>query len=396
MVLVSSIIHNLKALFRVFIRECRRYISDPIYFFGLLFAPLFAFILFPTMMIIGSPSGYPVGIVAEDNSASARLLARTIDSMQEVEVVAHYSNIADANRDMRKGKIYGFYLIPSGMAEKANLQKQPKVSFYYNGSVLLASTMVMKNFKMASELTSASALRQVLTAKGLSDSQLMPILQPIVIDARPLNNPWLNYSIYLNNCLLMGMVGMMILLMTTYAIGVEIKQRQAVEWIRLGDNSIWLSLIGKLLPQFFIFLLLGLLYIGYIYGILHFPLNSGFYPMLLAIICFILACQSLGVVIIGIFPTLRFGMSIATLWSVMSFSISGFTFPSMAMHPSLQALANLFPLRHYYLIYCNQALNGYSMTYSWISYLCLLLFMVVPFLIGRRLKSALLNYKYVP
>lgn len=36
----------------------------------------------------------------------------------------------------------------------------------------------------------------------------------------------------------------------------------------------------------------------------------------------------------------------------------------MAMNPVLQALSNLFPLRHYFLIYVDQALNGYSMAYS--------------------------------
>ena len=42
-------------------------------------------------------------------------------------------------------------------------------------------------------------------------------------------------------------------------------------------------------------------------------------------------------------------------------SISGFSFPVMAMHPALQVLSNLFPLRHYFLIYVSQTLNGYPM-----------------------------------
>ena len=42
--------------------------------------------------------------------------------------------------------------------------------------------------------------------------------------------------------------------------------------------------------------------------------------------------------------TLRLGLSFASLWGVISFSISGFSFPVMAMNPVLQALSNLFPL----------------------------------------------------
>ena len=79
-----------------------------------------------------------------------------------------------------------------------------------------------------------------------------------------------------------------------------------------------------------------------------------------------------------------------------TFSISGFSFPVMAMHPVLQALSNLFPLRHYFLIYVDQALNGYSMAYSWTNYMALLIFMMLPFFVVHRLKEALVYYKYIP
>lgn len=57
---------------------------------------------------------------------------------------------------------------------------------------------------------------------------------------------------------------------------------------------------------------------------------------------------------------------------------------------------NLFPLRHYFLIYVDQALNGYPMIYSWMNYVALLIFMMLPFLIAHRLKEALIYYKYLP
>ena len=102
------------------------------------------------------------------------------------------------------------------------------------------------------------------------------------------------------------------------------------------------------------------------------------------------------VLMIGTLPTLRLGLSFASLWGVLSFSMCGLSFPAMAMHPVLQGLANLFPLRHYFLIYVDQALNGYPMIYSWINYVALLIFMMLPFFVVHRLKEALIYYKYVP
>jgi ABC-2 type transport system permease protein len=118
--------------------------------------------------------------------------------------------------------------------------------------------------------------------------------------------------------------------------------------------------------------------------------------MIFASLLLVLASQACGVVMIGTFPTLRLGLSFASLWGVISFSISGFSFPVMTMHPVLQGLSNLFPLRHYFLIYVDQALNGYSMVYSWTNYMALLLFIILPFAVMQRLKRALIYYKYMP
>ena len=88
--------------------------------------------------------------------------------------------------------------------------------------------------------------------------------------------------------------------------------------------------------------------------------------------------------------------STASLWGVISFSISGMSFPVMAMNPVLQGLAYLFPLRHYFLIYVNLALNGYPLIYAWHSVVALMLFMLLPFFILKRLRTVLLHYVYIP
>ena len=109
----------------------------------------------------------------------------------------------------------------------------------------------------------------------------------------------------------------------------------------------------------------------------------------------ILASQGLAILFFGIFiGQMRFSMSVCSLWGILGVSLSGFTFPVSAMHPVLQVLCNLFPLRHYYLIYVNQALNGYPIGYVWPNVLMLLVFMLVPFLVVPRYKVGLLTKKY--
>ena len=384
------------ALYHVAKRECHRLVSRPLYLFCMVIAPLFCYVFFTTLMASGLPTDLPVGAVDLDNSNTSRKLLRNLDAFSQTGIVEQYNSVNEARHAMQQGKIYGFFYIPAHLSAEAQSQRQPTLSFYTNNSYLIAGSLLFKDMKMMGELASGSAARSVLYAKGATESQAMAFLQPIVIDTHPLNNPWLNYSVYLCNTLLPGVLMLMIFMITVYSIGVEIKDRTAREWLRTGNNSIYISLVGKLLPHTVIFTIMGIFYNVYLYGYLHFPCNSGIFSMIFAMLFLVLASQSLGVVMIGTFPSLRLGLSFASLWGVISFSISGFTFPVMAMHPVLQALSNLFPLRHYFLIYVDQALNGYSMAYSWINYMALLIFMMLPFLVIHRLKKALIYYKYMP
>jgi ABC-2 type transport system permease protein len=116
--------------------------------------------------------------------------------------------------------------------------------------------------------------------------------------------------------------------------------------------------------------------------------------MIAALLLLIIASQSLGVFMIGCLPNLRLGLSFACLFGVITFSISGFSFPVNAMYPPIQALSNVFPLRHYFLIYVDAALNGRDIFYSWSHYLALASFTVLPVLVLRRLRIYLKFGKY--
>ena len=384
------------ALWHVIVRECHRLVSRPLYLFCMVGAPLFCYVFFTTLMSSGLPTNMPVGIVDQDQTSTTRQLVRNLDAFEQTAVVAHYPTFNEARTAMQRGEIYGFFYIPEGTTADAQAQRQPTVSFYTNNTLLIAGSLLFKDMKTMGELASAAVGQATLLAKGATEDQAVALLQPIVIDTHPLNNPWINYSVYLNNTFMPGVLMLLIFMITVFSIGVEIKERTARQWMRMSNNSIWIALAGKLLPHTAVFFLMGICYNVYLYGFLDFPCNSGILPMLFATLCLVLASQSMGILMIGTLPTLRLGLSFASLWGVLSFSMCGLSFPAMAMHPILQALANLFPLRHYFLIYVDQALNGYSMTYSWINYVALLLFMLLPFLIAPRLKGALIYYKYIP
>ncbi len=381
---------------RITKREIHRIAKNPVYLFCMIIAPLFCYFFFTTLMSEGLPVNLPMGVVDLDNTSTTRSIIRNLDAFQQTQVTAQYNSFNEARKAVQRGEIYAFYYIPEGTTEEAIAGRQPKVSFYTNYSFLIAGSLLYRDQRMMTELASGSIGRAQLYARGATEKQAMGFLQPIVIETHALNNPWINYSVYLCNTLLPGILMLLIFMTTTYSLGCEIKENSAKELMKMADNSIVTALMGKLLPQTAIFMLMILFADIYLYGFLHYPCNGGILPILFAGLLLVLSSQAVGIFFFGMLGSLRLALSASCLWGVISFSISGFTFPVMAMHPSLQALSNLFPLRHYFLLYVNSALNGYPLIYAWHSVIALLLFLLLPFVVLKRLRNAMLHYVYIP
>lgn len=377
-------------------RELRRMASKPIYWFCMIAAPLFCFVFFTSLMAEGLPTDMPLGLVDNDNTTTSRSLTRNLDAFEMTSIKEQYANVTEAREAVQRGDIYGFYYIPKGTTRKAQRQELPVVSFYTNYSYLVAGSLLYRDMRTMSELASGAASRTVLYAKGATERQAMAFLQPIVIDSHAINNPWLNYNVYLSNVILPGLLMLFIFMVTVFSIGTEVKHNTVHDWLIMARGSMFHALAGKLLPQTFIFFLIGIAFAIGLYGVLHFPCHCGVPTMLLVIFLGIIGAQGLGVFMFAMLPTLRMSLSFASLWGVISFSICGMSYPVMAMHPTLQGLSLLFPLRHYFLLYVNCALDGYPLMNAAPYVVGLLLFAMLPLLLLRRLKKMLLVVPYIP
>ena len=183
------------SLGQVIKRECKRLVSRPLYLFCMVIAPMFCYIFFTTLMGSGLPTDLPIGAVDLDNSSTSRSILRNLDAFEQTKIVARYESFDDARIAMQRGDIYGFFYIPEDLASKAISGRQPRISFYTNNSYLIAGSLLFKDMKMMSELAGGALSRATLYAKGATEEQAIAMLQPIVIDTHPLNNPWLNYSV---------------------------------------------------------------------------------------------------------------------------------------------------------------------------------------------------------
>jgi len=387
---------SIKRIYRTAVRECGNLRRNPIYLFCMVLFPILVIVFFTTMMKEGQPEDMPVGIVDLDNTATTRALIRKLDAFQTTKIVRHYANVSDARRAIQRNEIYAFLYFPKNTTTDLLASRQPKISFYYSNAYIAAGSFLFRDLKTISSLGSAAVGSAKLSALGKTEKEIRTFLQPVVIDLHAINNPETNYNVYLSTTLIPACLTLFIFLITAYSIGTELKFNRAKQWMKTAGGDIRVALLGKLLPQFLVFFTIFLGYMLYLYQGLHFPHQGGLGSILLLCLLTVLASQSFGVFVFGLMPSLRMSMSICSLWAALSFSAMGSSFPLSAMDTPIQAMAQLFPMRHYFMIYQTCIFNGYPLAKAIANIGALLLFILLPLLTYKNIKKAMLHYVYIP
>ena len=389
--MLNNIISSVRITFN---RELKRMVSRPIYFICTVLTMAFCYTFFMTFFNEGQPNKMPIAVVDMDNSSLSRQFSRNLQATQQADIVMHLNSHKEAREEIQRGNIYAFVEIKKDFSKEVITNRRPSITFYVNDGYLIAGSLLLKDLTYMSTATGIGMQQKVLRAKGVDESRIMGILQPIIIDTHLIGNAWASYGTYLLNVILPGILQLMVMLMTVFAIGVEFKERTAHDWIGLSNNNMFAALFGKLLPYTVVFTTLGVIGNVLLFKHMHYPLNSSIGWMFLSTLLLVIASQSLGILFIGITPVLRDGVTLAGLFGMLGVTFAGSTFPIEQMPYPTRIFSDLFPMRHYFNIYVNQALGGTEIRYSLISFIALVSFTIVPFFVYNRLRKAAINQNF--
>lgn len=384
---------NWQRIIAVARRELRIIRQRPIYLLGSVGVIAFCAIFFLTFLKDGLPSDVPIGLVDYDYSSTSRNFCQQLDATQLGKVV-HYESFAAAREDMNRGKIAAVCVVPVGMNDDIQANRQPKITFYVNGLYFVSGALAWKDLLQMVNLTNGAVQRQAFRARGYNDSQIMGMIRPVDVDVHQIGNVGTNYNYYLSSVLLPGVLEMIVIIVLIYSLGAELKYGTSRHLLQTSGNSIVTALAGKLLVWTLTFSAIGLILILLLFHRLHFPLAGSIWNMFLGIFLMIFASEAIAIFILEMLPVPRLALSIGALYSVLGFSLSGFTLPIEAMPPYIQGLAAAFPLRHYYLFYVQEALFGAGFAGWWKQVIYLLIFILLPLIGLVRLKKAYIHQNF--
>ena len=374
-------------------RELRIMRNRPIYLLGSVVTVAFCAIFFLTFLKQGLPHDLPIGIVDLDNSSLSRNFSRQLDATQLGKVLK-YDSFAQAREDMQSGKITAVCVIPAGMYADVQASRRPTFTYYLNGLYFVGGALSYKNILTMINLADGAVQREVLRAKGVNEDAIMGRIQPVNVDVHQIGNQFTNYGYYLTNIFLPGVLALTVVIILIYSLGAELKYGTSRHLLSTAGGSMYNALFGKLVVYTTLFSVIGLILILLMYDWMHFPIKGSIWNMFLAIVLLVLASESVAIFIIGLLPIPRLALSIGALYSVLAFSMSGFTLPVETMPPYIQGLAEAFPLRHYFLFYSREVIFGTGFAGWWQEVIHLLIFLLLPSLVIYRLKGAYVRQNF--
>jgi ABC-2 type transport system permease protein len=318
-------------------------------------------------------------------------MIRATPQTSNVEEVA---DITTARSKLLSGEVVGVVEIPDGFSKNVISGESAEVVFYDSGTNVSTNSLSAKGVHTAVTSFGVGVALQRAEMRGARPDEAMAQVMPIGFSTYGLFNPWLNYAYYVGPCFWVMIVIIASMLSTIYAVGSELRYGTSVEWLRSANGSLVAGLMGKLAPTTLILWLLAVVVGAMIFVLYGAPMQGSWVVLAVGAAVLIAAYQAVTLFIVALTASFRLSLSLGGGYSVLAFTFSGVTFPTMAMFSAVQPVTLLFPYTYFMRLYIDQAVRGSAWWLSLQDVAAMLLFCLLPLLALSRLKKVSINRKY--
>lgn len=373
-------------LIAVFLRELSLLKSNKRFFWGMTLLPILSFVFLVALFGDSAIHNIPIAVVDNDHSNISRTYIRMVDATAGVSVKYEPQNIEQAEEMMLKGDVDAILYIPKNMEKDIYSTTVVEPKLYISGMRILNSSLIYRDILMTTQTLSSGIEIQLLTKSGVSEKKAYELMLPVYYEKHILFNPYTSYGYYLVSPFNTLMIILFALLSTLFAVGLEIKKGSVNQWLESASNSTYKAVFGKAMPYTILYTIISTLSNLYIFYILGAPLNGSFIMITLSTIIVIMSYQAFGLILLALTGRLGLVLSAGAALSTMSFTMSGLTFPLLAMNSVIFSFAHIFPYTHYMYCYISQ-MRGASIEHC----LPYIITMLIYPIIGTILIPRLIN-----
>jgi ABC-2 type transport system permease protein len=277
----------------------------------------------------------PVAVLDLDRSATSRTATRWLEATRSSRVAGYVEDMEAARLAVLERQVYGVLVVPRHLERDLLRSRSPHLTFLYNEEYLTAGGNVSADVSRGA--AAGAALLTALSGREPS---------PIRVDLRSLFNPPVSYAQALGIFLVGALLHVVIGMSTIYAVGRELADGTAAEWLETARGSTVAAWLGKLAPYTLLQSLLVVALVGFFVAWYDIPVRGPAWLLVVATAAFVMATQSFGLLIIAWTANLRISLGAGAVIFGPAAAFSGVTYPLVAMPLGARLWAQALPLMH--------------------------------------------------
>lgn len=339
---MEAVRRNLQRFAQAFNTETRLAVrSWTIHWLGWLW-PLLLFTLISGVYKAGTLLDMPVAVVDADHSALSRRVVRELDAGSHAQVETLDGGLQQGLRRIRAADDYALLYIPRDFEADALAGRQPSAVLYYNSLFYSAGFYSTQDF--SGLIGSLNQDLRPRLAAGMGKP--LPQLASVSVAFESLFNASGNYIYYQQFAAIVHLLQLFVIVATVHVLAREAPELRASSPHILRARALGVRLLGKLAPYTLLFSALLMLELFLLVTLNGARINGSPTWMLAITVCYVMAAQSVGLVLF-IFTANRFSAySLIGLLIGVAQTYSGVLLPELAMPEIARLISIAEPLTH--------------------------------------------------
>lgn len=376
---------------RVMMRELRRVLRIPMLW--VLLGPTSLVMTFVTAAVFQHEvvRQLPIALLDLDGTPSARVAARQIGAARTVRIASRVHDLGEAEALIKRLQVYAVLIVPRHFERDLRHGRSPQVTLMFNEQYLTAGNLISADIARAVNAGSGAVAMRLQRSRGLTERAADAAAAPIRVDTRLLFNPASNYARGVGLVLIIGVLQVVAGLSAIYAIGSELRDATASEWLQTAGGSTAAAWIGKLAFYIICDLLLTLIIVGGFIAYFQIPVLGNIGLLVLGAAAFALATKAIAVMLTVRLANLGRALAFGALWFGPAVAFSGGTFPRLSMSNFAQVWGGIVPLTGFTRIVRDQVSAGSPVATSLVPIGMLLALAFITMLIALPRMSRVLR-----
>lgn len=299
----------------------------------------------------------PVVVFDQDQSDISRLVVRSFNESERLQVTENVSTYADLKECIDSGRAQMGLIIPPNFKKNIKNTRGTEVGIIFNGTNILIMNTAANAASAIIQTISAGITMKVMQGYGISQKKSQQAISAVSFRSRVWYNPTASYLFFM----ILGVIGTVIQQLTLLGIALSIvKEKENGTWRQMMLSNInWYEVvIGKFLLFFMIYVMDAVLMYSIAISFFKVPMRGDIGLVLVTTLLFIVSVLILGMAISSITSNSVQAIQFSMILAVPSFLVSGFTWPSMSMPLAIQSFSKILPLTYFLEALRSEVLMG--------------------------------------